>query len=120
MIRTAQQFCFMGYYGDERAARRAGYVPFSRRARRPRSAMERVDGDRRGVSCMDPSEIPGEELTADIVIVGTGAGGAMLAYELAARGREVLHAGARRARGPARASPRTRPTSWPGSTATVR
>ena len=30
MIRAAQQFCFMGYYGDERAAEKAGYVPFSR------------------------------------------------------------------------------------------
>src|SRR5262249_22546304 len=38
----------------------------------------------------DPAEIAGEELSGDVVIVGTGAGGATLAYELARRGREVL------------------------------
>ena len=39
---------------------------------------------------MSPGDIPGEELTADVVIVGTGAAGATLAYELARRDREVL------------------------------
>ncbi len=39
---------------------------------------------------MNPADIPGEELTADVIVVGTGAGGSILAYELAARGREVL------------------------------
>jgi choline dehydrogenase-like flavoprotein len=89
LILAAQQFCFMGYYGDERAAERAGYIPFSKRPGYA-EAMERVDHDRPSVKCMTPAEIPGEELSADIVIVGTGAAGAMLAYELAERGREVL------------------------------
>jgi len=79
----------MGYYGDERAAERAGYIPFSKRPGFA-EAMERVDHDRPRVKCMSPADIPGEELSADIVIVGTGAGGAMLARELAERGREVL------------------------------
>lgn len=89
MIRTAQQFCFMGYYGDEGAAERAGYLPFSRRPGY-HEAMKRVDPDRPQVTCMSATDIPGEELTADVVVVGTGAGGALLAYELARRGREVL------------------------------
>ena len=88
-ILAAQQFCFMGYYGDEDAAERAGYLPFSRRPGFA-EAMKRVDTSRAGVRCMSPADIPGEELTADVVIVGTGAGGATLAYELARRGREVL------------------------------
>jgi choline dehydrogenase-like flavoprotein len=89
VIRTAQQFCFMGYYGDEGAARRAGYLPFSQR---PEYAerMAQVEHNRRSVVCVDPTEIAGEELSGDVVIVGTGAGGATLAYELARRGREVL------------------------------
>ena len=37
-----------------------------------------------------PAEIHGDELEGDVVIVGTGAAGAMLAYELAERGRQVL------------------------------
>ena len=89
MIRTAQQFCFMGYYGDERAAKKAGYEPFSRRIGY-REAIADVVVDRPGVTCMNPAEIPGEELTTEVVIVGTGAAGSMLAYELAARGHEVL------------------------------
>ena len=49
--------------------------------------MKRVKADRPGVTCMRPADIPGEELVADVVIVGTGAAGSVLAYELAARGR---------------------------------
>jgi choline dehydrogenase-like flavoprotein len=89
MIRVAQQLCFLGYYGDERAAQKAGYVPFSRREGFER-AMKRVEPDRSSVTCIAPAEIPGEDLTADVVIVGTGAAGATLAYEFALRGREVL------------------------------
>ena len=88
-ILAAQQFCYMGYYGDEAAAEKAGYIPFSRRAGYD-EAMKRVDPERLGVRCMSPGDIPGEELTADVVIVGTGAAGATLAYELAKRDREVL------------------------------
>ena len=88
-ILAAQQFCYMGYYGDEAAAEQAGYIPFSRRAGYD-DAIKRVDPERLGVRCMSPADIPGEELTADVVIVGTGAGGATLAYELAKRDREVL------------------------------
>ena len=88
-ILAAQQFCYMGYYADEAAAEKAGYIPFSRRAGYD-DAMKRVDPERLGVRCMSPADIPGEELTADVVIVGTGAGGATLAYELARRDREVL------------------------------
>ena len=88
-ILAAQQFSYMGYYADEDAAKRAGYIPFSRRATYD-DAMKRVDPERLGVRCMSPADIPGEELTADVVIVGTGAAGATLAYELAGRDREVL------------------------------
>ena len=87
LIRTAQQFCFIGYYGDARAARKAGYVPFSRRDASTRGLARRPD--RRGVECMAPGDIIGER-SPPVVMVGTGAGGAMLAYELAERGREVL------------------------------
>jgi choline dehydrogenase-like flavoprotein len=89
LIRTAQQFCFFGYYGDERAAAKAGYLPFTKRD----GSAEKIAGvppARRRVHCLTASAVAGEELTADVVIAGTGAGGAMLAYELARRGREVL------------------------------
>jgi choline dehydrogenase-like flavoprotein len=89
IITTAQQFVFVGYYGDERAAAKAGYIPFSQR-HGFKEAIARVDHDRPGVTCMGPADVAGGELNADVVIVGTGAAGATLAYELAQRGREVL------------------------------
>lgn len=89
LIRIPQQFCFMGYYGDERAARKVGYVPFSQRPDFEQK-MAHVEPERQSVAVMDPHDVAGEHMTADVVIVGTGAGGAMLAYELARRGREVL------------------------------
>ena len=54
-ILAAQQFCYMGYYGDEAAAEKAGYIPFSRRPgyaeamkqRRPGAAGRAVHGARR-------------------------------------------------------------------------
>jgi choline dehydrogenase-like flavoprotein len=91
IIRTAQQFCFFGYYGDPRAAKKAGYVPFSKRyGANYEALLNQVDAGRGRVRCLTPAEIPSNTLTVPIVVVGTGAGGAMLAYELAKRGREVL------------------------------
>jgi choline dehydrogenase-like flavoprotein len=90
VIRTAQQFCFMGYYADERAAADAGYVPFSKREGSGEAIANALERKRTRVECMDATEIAGEELVADVVIAGTGAGGAILAYELARRGRSVL------------------------------
>jgi choline dehydrogenase-like flavoprotein len=91
MIRAAQQFCFFGYYGDPRAAKKAGYVPFSKRYDKNYQALlNKVDAKRPRVECMRPADISGETITVPLVVVGTGAGGAMLAYELARRGREVL------------------------------
>lgn len=90
-IRTAQQFCFFGYYGDPRAAKKAGYVPFSKRYDANYGALlNEVDAGRRRVKCLKPADITSETLTVPIVVVGTGAGGAMLAYELAKRKRDVL------------------------------
>jgi choline dehydrogenase-like flavoprotein len=91
VIRTAQQFAFMGYYSDPRAAGRIGYVPFSQL---PGSAARiehaRATTPRGRVECLRPADVHGDELEADVVIVGTGAAGAMLAYKLAERGRHVL------------------------------
>jgi choline dehydrogenase-like flavoprotein len=89
LIRTAQQFCFFGYYGDERAAAEVGYIPFSRREDTPDRLSARVRPARK-LTSMTPSDVNGESITADVVVVGTGAGGATLAYELARRNREVL------------------------------
>jgi choline dehydrogenase-like flavoprotein len=86
MIRAAQQMAFLGFYEDPRAQRRCDYTPF---AQRPGS-----DAKIRSLPPHQPLEVmptpDSRELAADVVVIGSGAAGAMLAYELAKRDREVL------------------------------
>jgi choline dehydrogenase-like flavoprotein len=83
MIRSAQQFVFLGYYGDEKSHASVGYEVFSERGVEvpPRPPSPTVE----------PIEPPaGGALRADVVVIGSGAAGAILAHRLAARGRRVL------------------------------
>lgn len=84
MIRVGQQLSFAGYYNDSRSWPSIGYVPFSQRDRpTPKAAPLRLRVD-------TPQSVEGDRLEADVCIVGSGAGGAILAYELARQGRDVL------------------------------
>jgi len=85
LIYSASQLAYLGYYGDHQAAAATGYRPFS--VLEPVKAASIKPGP--GPTCLDPDDVS-ETLDADVVIVGSGAAGATLAYELAARGREVL------------------------------
>jgi choline dehydrogenase-like flavoprotein len=81
MIRICQQLSFVGYYGDRRSFESIGYQPFSERARFadlhvPEPGPHPLKVDR-------PENIGVKELKADICIIGSGAGGGILAYELA-------------------------------------
>lgn len=89
MFVAAQQLVFVGFYSDPRTHHTTGYVPFSRRPGHE-EAMRRVDTERPRVTSTAPRQVDGDTLNADVVVVGSGAAGATLAYELAARGREVL------------------------------
>lgn len=87
-IRAAQQMCYLGYYNDERAWSKVGYTPFSKLPHVAAAPPKR--GARRPLTTLGPRDVRGDSLTADVVIVGSGAAGATLAAELAGRGREVL------------------------------
>jgi choline dehydrogenase-like flavoprotein len=89
MIRTAQQLAFIGYYENPVAAKECGYLKFSERDDYDEKLKE-VDWDRPRVQCMEPQDIHGDVITTDVAIVGSGAGGAVLAHQLASLGREVL------------------------------
>ncbi|MEX2445695.1 MAG: GMC family oxidoreductase N-terminal domain-containing protein, partial [Dehalococcoidia bacterium] len=89
MFFAAQQLCFIGYYGDRRTASATGYVPFSKRPDYEEK-LQRVARDRPSVVAQSPHEIDAERVTADVVVVGSGAGGATIAERLAGGGREVL------------------------------
>jgi choline dehydrogenase-like flavoprotein len=86
MIRVCQQLSFAGYYSDPRAWPSIGYTPFSARVREdppPEPGPHPLLVQR-------PEDIGVKSLEADVCIVGSGAGGGILAYELARRGRSVL------------------------------
>jgi choline dehydrogenase-like flavoprotein len=85
--RLAHQLSALGYYSDRRVHRSIGYRVFSQRDYFPRPAPPR---ERHPLDVLHPWDLAGDTITADVCIVGSGAGGGILAYELARRGREVL------------------------------
>jgi choline dehydrogenase-like flavoprotein len=90
MFRLSMQMAYLGYYSDEETFDSVGYVPFSRRTRHAeavRGLPDRKDLPR--VECMSHREV-GETIKADAVVVGSGAAGAIVAYRLAQRERQVL------------------------------
>lgn len=89
MFVAAQQLIFIGYYADPRTFESTGYIPFTAREDAAEK-LARVDRSRPRLKTLAPRDVDGSEIDADVVIVGSGAGGAILAYELAARGRKVL------------------------------
>jgi choline dehydrogenase-like flavoprotein len=88
-IGVGSQAVYFGYYGDEASYQSIGYRRFSMRPQFAQK-MARVDKVRPRVVSIDPDSVGADELQADYVIVGSGAAGAVLAYELAARERSVL------------------------------
>jgi choline dehydrogenase-like flavoprotein len=84
-FRFAMQLVYLGYYRNRRTDALTGYVPFS--ARGHPIGPHRPAPDLR-VRPIPPAR-SGEQ-RAEVVVVGTGAGGSIVARELAKRGREVL------------------------------
>ncbi len=90
-MRFNMQLTYLGYYSDARVQREIGYVPFSQRTvlappkviRRypPLRVIQPDDLDKQGVDMIS---------SADVVIIGSGAGGSILAEQMACQGREVL------------------------------
>jgi choline dehydrogenase-like flavoprotein len=86
MIRVGQQLACVGYYGDPRTHSEVGYVPFSGRDRY--DPAWRVG--RSGLRVASPRDLDSREIEADVVVVGSGAAGALLAYRLAEAGQDVV------------------------------
>jgi choline dehydrogenase-like flavoprotein len=88
-IRFAMQMAYLGYYSQPEHQRQIGFIPFPERP----GARRLIEMDRpnpRPLRTLPPREIDGESIEADVVIVGTGAAGGMIAHELLRRGRGVL------------------------------
>lgn len=86
---ASQQLAIIGYYGDPRAAESTGFVPFSKRPRYAK-AVKNLPRERPILAVSEPNEVDAERINADVAIIGSGAAGAVLAYRLAERGREVV------------------------------
>jgi choline dehydrogenase-like flavoprotein len=89
MLFAAQQLTFIGYYADPRTAEATGYVRFSERAGGGIPA-DLADRPYPPLRVRTPAEVDSERISADVVVVGTGAAGAIIANRLAERGREVV------------------------------
>jgi len=81
LIRICQQLSYVGYYGDRRTHASIGYRPFSERPRF--AAVGAKDPGPHPLTVDRPEDLGPEELSADVCIVGSGAAGAILAYEVA-------------------------------------
>ena len=87
ILTAAKQCVAMAYFSDERATAALGYRPFSQRAD---SRSLRAAAPEPRLEVMAPVEVGDKPLQTEVAIVGSGAAGAVLAYRLAERGREVL------------------------------
>ena len=85
-VRLGMQLSYFGYYGDEASFESIGYEPFSRRAPKL-AAKHRITEERLAVERLP--ELDEDTIAADVLIVGSGAAGATLAYRLAEAGRSV-------------------------------
>jgi choline dehydrogenase-like flavoprotein len=91
-IRMSKQLCYMGYYSDERVYESIGYKKFTDRS----DFNDRFKTFPDGHSLSAQLQVLGEkdmdksEITADVVIVGSGAAASILANQLIKLGRKVL------------------------------
>jgi choline dehydrogenase-like flavoprotein len=89
MFRLSTQMAYLGYYSDEATFESVGYKPFSERPRPP-GTVRALPAERRRVTCLARSELRADTVSAEAVVVGSGAAGAIVAYRLAEAGKRVL------------------------------
>jgi choline dehydrogenase-like flavoprotein len=89
MFRLSSQMAYLGYYSDKRTFGSVGYQPFKDRPRYPKELHD-VPAGLPWVKTMGPGDVDGDTISADAVVVGSGAAGAIVAYRMAEAGRSVL------------------------------
>jgi choline dehydrogenase-like flavoprotein len=86
MIRLSQQMVYLGYYGDPASWEEVGYVPFSQRPGYDPSLRKRPGG----LEVEPGPQLRGEEIEAEVAIVGSGAAASVIAHRLVEEGRRVV------------------------------
>jgi len=91
-IRMSKQLCYMGYYSDPRVYKNIGYIPFSQRKNVPERMKDFPVNHSKStqLQVLGETDLKDSEITADVVIVGSGAGASILAHQLVGLGRQVL------------------------------
>ncbi len=90
MMRFNMQLTFIGYYSNPAVQKSIGYTRFSQR---PEGKLAKAIRRYPPLNVITPQVLRQngiDTLTADVVIIGSGAAGATLAEQMAAQGREVL------------------------------
>ncbi len=90
MIRMGKQLVYLGYYSDARCFESIGFVPFHDRPDTPARIKASPIQPPPPLHVIKAAEIGDGGLTGDVVVIGSGAGAAILAHELAKLGRSVL------------------------------
>lgn len=90
MMRFNMQLTYIGYYGNEQVQADIGYKRFSQREEGKKAKPIRRYPALNVITPQTLRQRGIDTLTADVVIIGSGAAGAILAEQLADQGREVL------------------------------
>jgi hypothetical protein len=86
--RVGHQLSVLGFYSDPRVYATIGYQPFTERPRRPGEVLPAPR--RHPLNVQRPWERPEDVLQTEVCVIGSGAGGSIVAYSLAERGQQVL------------------------------
>ncbi|GAB4438869.1 MAG: hypothetical protein Kow00120_06630 [Anaerolineae bacterium] len=90
-MRFNMQMTYLGYYGDPRVQAAIGYTPFSERPEGRKAKPIRRHPPLNVTTPEDLRRVGTDTISsADVVVIGSGAAGAVLAHQLAAQGRDVL------------------------------
>jgi choline dehydrogenase-like flavoprotein len=90
MIRMGKQLSYLGYYNDRRTFASVGYIPFSEREDTAQKLKQSPPPPRLPLHVETASDIASETITADVAIIGTGAGASIMARCLTQAGRSVM------------------------------
>lgn len=90
MMRFNMQLSYMGYYSNEQIQADIGYVKFSQREAGKKAKPIRRYPSLNVITPQNLRQSGTDVMTADVVIIGSGAAGAILAEQLADQGRDVL------------------------------
>jgi choline dehydrogenase-like flavoprotein len=88
VIRICLQLAYAGYYGDPKSYDSIGYKPFTERPVYADLPIE--EPGEHPLEVERPEQVGAEVIETEVCIVGSGAGGSILAHQLAKAGRDVL------------------------------